>query len=156
MLWLGDEIPIVRYYLNAYVVTQRRVWLPYFDDVDAILFLAPISCFDEHLAEDRRINRLKDSFILWKSIVGSKLLQDATIIREPNPIWILVRALIQRQWRRTVFMNKSDLLEKKLKAGVKVNKYIPRYGDKENKMMVFAKCAFRLCVYITGNSYTPP
>ena len=39
-----------------------------------------------------------------------------------------------------VFLNKCDLLEKKLKSGVRVNKYIPRYGDRENKMSVFAKC----------------
>ncbi len=61
---------------------QRAAWLPYFEDVQAILFLAPISCFDERLAEDRSVNRVKDSFILWKSIVGSKLLAKSIIIRE--------------------------------------------------------------------------
>ena len=30
---------------------QRAAWYPYFDDANAILFLAPISCFDELLAE---------------------------------------------------------------------------------------------------------
>lgn len=64
------------------LLVQRSAWLPFFDDVDAILFLAPISCFDERLAEDRRVNRLKDSVILWKSIVASKLLEKATLICE--------------------------------------------------------------------------
>ena len=40
-------------------------------------------------------------------------------------------------------MNKADLLEKKLKSGVKVNKYIPRYGDRENTIAVFSRCACR-------------
>ena len=42
-----------------------------------------------------------------------------------------------------VFMNKADLLEKKLKSGVKVNKYIPRYGERENTIAVFSRCACR-------------
>jgi hypothetical protein len=33
-------------------------WAPFFDDVNAIIFLAPISCFDQVLAEDPSINRL--------------------------------------------------------------------------------------------------
>ena len=36
---------------------QRAAWLPYFADVHAILFLAPISAFDERLLEDRRVKR---------------------------------------------------------------------------------------------------
>lgn len=59
---------------------QRAAWLPFFDDAHAILFLAPINCFDEQLAEDPRVNRLQDSMILWKSIVSSKLLTGCSIV----------------------------------------------------------------------------
>lgn len=62
------------------VVAQRQAWFPYFDDCDAIIFLAPISCFDEKLAEDRRVNRLEDSYALWKMICSSKLLARTQII----------------------------------------------------------------------------
>ncbi len=62
------------------VVAQRPTWFPYFDDCNAIIFLAPISCFDEKLAEDRRVNRLEDSYSLWKMICSSKLLSHAQII----------------------------------------------------------------------------
>ena len=65
--------------------TQRNAWYPYFDDCDAIIFLAPISCFDEKLAEDRRVNRLEDSFLLWKGIVQSKLLAKCIIVRASLP-----------------------------------------------------------------------
>ncbi|GBE82501.1 hypothetical protein SCP_0408850 [Sparassis crispa] len=37
---------------------SAETWVPFFDDVDAIIFLAPISCFDQVLAEDRSVNRL--------------------------------------------------------------------------------------------------
>jgi guanine nucleotide-binding protein alpha-1 subunit len=60
--------------------TQRAAWFPFFDDCDAIIFLAPISCFDEKLAEDRRVNRLEDSYQLWKMICSNKMLQKAQII----------------------------------------------------------------------------
>lgn len=33
-------------------------WVPFFDDVDAIIFLAPISAFDQVLTEDKTVNRL--------------------------------------------------------------------------------------------------
>ena len=64
---------------------QRSAWYSYFDDAHAILFLAPISCFDELLAEDRRVNRLEDSFLLWKGIVQSKLLAKCLIVRASLP-----------------------------------------------------------------------
>ena len=60
---------------------QRAAWLPFFADIHAILFLAPISAFDERLAEDRRVNRLEDSFILWQSICKSEVLKRVIIIR---------------------------------------------------------------------------
>ncbi|KAH7881885.1 guanine nucleotide binding protein, alpha subunit [Phlebopus sp. FC_14] len=92
--------------------TQRQAWLPYFDQVNAVIFLAPISCFDERLQEDPRVNRLEDSFILWKAICSSKLLSRTTLV---------------------IFLNKVDLLEKKIASGVMVNRYLPSYADRRNE-----------------------
>ncbi|KAG6380721.1 G-alpha-domain-containing protein [Boletus reticuloceps] len=58
---------------------QRHAWAPYFEDVNAIIFLAPISAFDQVLLEDPKVNRLEDSFLLWRSIVSNKLLMDAKL-----------------------------------------------------------------------------
>jgi G-protein alpha subunit len=52
---------------------QRHVWAPFFDDVQALIFLAPISAFDQVLTEDPSVNRMEDSMILWRSIVSSKV-----------------------------------------------------------------------------------
>ncbi|KAH9887394.1 G-alpha-domain-containing protein [Cubamyces lactineus] len=98
--------------------TSRAAWFPYFDDANAILFLAPISCFDELLQEDRRVNRLEDSFLLWKAIIQSKLLAKCIIV---------------------LFLNKYDLLEKKLRSGIQVKKYLPSFGDRENSAPVLAQ-----------------
>ncbi|KAI0823705.1 G-alpha-domain-containing protein [Trametes gibbosa] len=89
----------------------RNAWYPYFDNINAIIFLAPISCFDEHLAEDRRVNRIQDSLLLWKAVCSTKLLAGVQLI---------------------LFLNKCDLLSKKLERGVRVVDYVPTYGSKPN------------------------
>ncbi|EPQ55869.1 G-alpha-domain-containing protein [Gloeophyllum trabeum ATCC 11539] len=98
--------------------TSRAAWVPYFDDVDAVIFLAPISAFDEKLAEDKRVNRLEDSYLLWKAICGCKPLAKTQII---------------------LFLNKIDLLEKKLASGVKVKDYVPSFGDRSNDVATATK-----------------
>jgi len=91
--------------------TMRHAWVPFFDNVRAIIFLAPVSCFDERLSEDSRVNRLEDSFLLWRTVCSSKLLSKATMI---------------------LFLNKCDLLKRKLKSGVQVAKYLPSFGERSN------------------------
>lgn len=99
---------------------QRPAWFPYFDDCDAIIFLAPISCFDERLAEDRKVNRLEDSYMLWRLVCASKLLQNTQMI---------------------LFLNKYDLLDQKLRRGVKVKDHVRSYGDRPNDVETVSKCA---------------
>ena len=53
---------------------QRGSWHPYFMDVKAIIFLAPISVFDEKTEGEGSINRLEDSIKFWTTICKSKLL----------------------------------------------------------------------------------
>ncbi|KAI5119021.1 hypothetical protein M0805_001880 [Coniferiporia weirii] len=98
--------------------TLRHAWASFFDDVNAIIFLAPISCFDEKLAEDRRVNRLEDSFLLWKAVCSSRLLANTQLV---------------------LFLNKCDLLDKKLRAGVQVCEYVPSFGDRSNTLGTVAK-----------------
>ncbi|TFK82996.1 G-protein alpha subunit [Polyporus arcularius HHB13444] len=90
---------------------QRHAWVPYFDDATAIIFLAPISAFDQYLEEDPRTNRIDDSLQLFTTICANKLLGNAALV---------------------LMLNKTDLLRQKLEAGVKVRKYISSYGDRPN------------------------
>ncbi|RXW17378.1 hypothetical protein EST38_g8483 [Candolleomyces aberdarensis] len=98
--------------------TGRNAWIPYFEGIHAIIFLAPLSCFDERLLEDSRVNRLEDSFLLWRTVCTSRLLLRASLI---------------------LFMNKCDLLKRKLKAQVKVKNYLPSYGDRPNDAATVVK-----------------
>ncbi|KAJ2923596.1 hypothetical protein H1R20_g13498, partial [Candolleomyces eurysporus] len=98
--------------------TGRNAWIPYFEGIHAIIFLAPLSCFDERLLEDSRVNRLEDSFLLWRTVCTSRLLLRASLI---------------------LFMNKCDLLKRKLKSQVKVKNYLPSYGDRPNDAATVVK-----------------
>ena len=123
--------------------------------MNAIIFLAPISTFDQVLAEvstlptktvelhsmgrkDPHVNRLEDSLLLWKSIVSNKLLCNVNII---------------------LFLNKCDLLQvcsylqfliavalifyqAKLDAGVRLNQHMVSYGDRPNDYDSISNCGF--------------
>jgi guanine nucleotide-binding protein alpha-1 subunit len=81
--------------------------------------VAPVSVFDQRLEEDHSVNRLEDSIILWSSICASKLLAKTQLI---------------------LFLNKCDLLRRKLKRGVKVNQFLPSFGDRPNEVNSVVKC----------------
>ncbi|KAJ7752197.1 guanine nucleotide binding protein, alpha subunit [Mycena maculata] len=90
---------------------QRATWIPYFEDINAIIFIAPISAFDQVLAEDPRVNRLEDSFLLWQAVVSNRLFARVGMI---------------------LLLNKCDLLQAKLDAGVRFNQHVLSYGDRPN------------------------
>lgn len=115
-------------------------WVPFFDDMDAIIFLAAISCFDQTLAEDATVNRLvrfepqtpklcsdhalfvaaqEDSVHLWKSIVSNPLLQNTKIV---------------------LFLNKCDIFKTKLKAGTRLANYIVSYAERPNDFETASQC----------------
>ncbi|KAG8897998.1 hypothetical protein FRB99_007732 [Tulasnella sp. 403] len=60
--------------------TQRQAWVPYFDSVDSIIFLAPLSPFDTSLPEDRKVNCLEDSLLIWKELCSNKHLAKVPLV----------------------------------------------------------------------------
>ncbi|KAI0703439.1 G-protein alpha subunit [Cytidiella melzeri] len=91
---------------------QRHTWVPYFDDASAIIFMAPVSAFDQYLEEDPRTNRIDDSLQLFTHICSHQLLKHAHLV---------------------LFLNKTDVLQAKIARGVRVSKYITSYGDRPNE-----------------------
>ncbi|KZT04221.1 G-protein alpha subunit [Laetiporus sulphureus 93-53] len=100
---------------------QRHAWVPYFEDATAIIFLAPISAFDQYLEEDPRTNRIDDSLQLFTTICSNKLLQKSALVLMLNKALDGATASLQ-----------TDLLKQKIDAGIKVRKYISSYGDRPN------------------------
>ncbi|KAI0056631.1 G-alpha-domain-containing protein [Artomyces pyxidatus] len=97
---------------------QRPTWVPFFDDVDAIIFLAPISAFDQPLSEDPKVNRLEDSVLLWKTVCSNKLLARVDLV---------------------LFLNKCDILGRKLESGIQLGRYVRSYGDRANDVDTASK-----------------
>jgi len=91
---------------------QRAVWASYFTEATAIVFLASLSAFDQTLDEDNTVNRMLDSIELFKDICANKLLHNVHMV---------------------LFLNKADLLRRKLDSGVQLKRYVTSYGDRPNQ-----------------------
>ncbi|KAL0958423.1 hypothetical protein HGRIS_000565 [Hohenbuehelia grisea] len=115
--YVPTDDDILRARLKTMGVSEHRfemdeaAWVPFFEDVDTIIFLAPISCFDQVLQEDKTVNRLEDSYNLYKAVVSNMLLRHTNIV---------------------LFLNKIDILQAKLANGVLLRKYVVSYGDRPN------------------------
>ncbi|WAQ97673.1 GNA12-like protein [Mya arenaria] len=88
--------------------SQRQKWFQCFEGITAILFLASSSEFDQVLMEDRRTNRLFESCDIFETIINNKIFCNVSII---------------------LFLNKTDLLEEKVKV-VSIRDTFPEFeGD---------------------------
>ncbi|KAJ7770590.1 guanine nucleotide binding protein, alpha subunit [Mycena metata] len=92
--------------------SQRVAWAQFFDDVHVIIFLAPISAFNETLAENPTVNRLADSLKLWRTICSNKLLLSVEFI---------------------LFLNKVDILTRKIKSGIRFAEHVTSFRNKPNE-----------------------
>ncbi|KAJ7289692.1 G-protein alpha subunit-domain-containing protein [Mycena rebaudengoi] len=88
----------------------RSAWIPYFDDVQAILFFAPL-VFWQNADKDSRVNRVQESLELWREIVSAPLLAKTALI---------------------LLFSKKDIVQAQIAAGVLVKNYIPSFGDRPN------------------------
>ncbi|CCD68153.1 Guanine nucleotide-binding protein alpha-10 subunit [Caenorhabditis elegans] len=85
--------------------SERRKWYHFFDEADAVLFVAAISEFDQKLAEDEETNRMHESIRLFWTVFNGKFFKKAAVI---------------------LFLNKIDLFEEKVKH-VKIKDYFPKF-----------------------------
>uniref|UniRef100_A0A8B9H9P4 Guanine nucleotide binding protein (G protein), alpha 13b n=1 Tax=Astyanax mexicanus TaxID=7994 RepID=A0A8B9H9P4_ASTMX len=91
--------------------SERRRWFECFDSVTSILFLVSSSEFDQVLMEDRLTNRLMESLNIFETIVNNRVFSNVSII---------------------LFLNKTDLLEEKVKT-VAIKDYFSDFtGDPHN------------------------
>ena len=70
------------------------------------MFVAAVSEFDQVLEEDGFTNSLEESLQLFETILASDFFTSTPIV---------------------LFLNKKDVLEEKIREGIKVSKYFPEY-----------------------------
>uniref|UniRef100_A0A3Q2CQF9 Guanine nucleotide binding protein (G protein), alpha 13b n=1 Tax=Cyprinodon variegatus TaxID=28743 RepID=A0A3Q2CQF9_CYPVA len=92
--------------------SERRRWFECFDSVTSILFLVSSSEYDQVLMEDRQTNRLRESLNIFETIVNNRVFVNVSII---------------------LFLNKTDLLEEKVKL-VPLKDYFPEYSGPEHSL----------------------
>ncbi|XP_051995972.1 guanine nucleotide-binding protein subunit alpha-13b [Xyrauchen texanus] len=85
--------------------SERRRWFECFESVTSILFLVSSSEYDQVLMEDRQTNRLMESLNIFETIVNNRVFSNVSII---------------------LFLNKTDLLEEKVKT-VAIKDYFQEY-----------------------------
>lgn len=72
---------------------ERKKWFHCFNDVDAVIFVAALSEYDQTLAEARRNNRMVEALELFKSVFAQRAFTDASIM---------------------LFLNKKDVFAEKI------------------------------------------
>eukprot|EP00761_Pharyngomonas_kirbyi_P014571 gb/GECH01014601.1/.p1 GENE.gb/GECH01014601.1/~~gb/GECH01014601.1/.p1 ORF type:complete len:359 (+),score=84.59 gb/GECH01014601.1/:1-1077(+) len=72
---------------------ERRKWIHVFDNVTAIIFVTSLSEYDLMLFEDDKMNRMRESLVLFDEICNSRYFKSTSVI---------------------LFLNKSDLFKKKI------------------------------------------
>jgi len=82
--------------------SERRKWIHCFEDVLLIMFLAAISEYDQVLEEDIKENRLTESLNLFRTILSYH--------------WFINSSI-------TLFLNKKDLLQEKIKHSALENHF---------------------------------
>jgi hypothetical protein len=102
-----------------------------------------VSPFDEKLAEDRRVNRLEDSYLLWKSVCSCKLLSRTQIVL-CELIFGRFPAVYDPDSPSSVHqvLNKCDLLQAKLQRGVRIRDSVPSFGDRKNDLPTATRCKY--------------
>ncbi|KAJ7118663.1 heterotrimeric G-protein alpha subunit, GPA3-like protein [Mycena crocata] len=113
--------------------SERKKWIHCFESVTSIIFCTALSEYDQVLLEARDQNRMKESLVLFDSVINSR--------------WFLRTSII-------LFLNKIDVFKMKLPR-VPLQRYFPEYigGDDINNAARFILWRFmqanraRLSVY---------
>ena len=84
---------------------HRKTWIPYFDDVNCIIFIASLSSYDQTMVEEEGVNRMVDSIVLFQEMVNHKMLSQKPFI---------------------LFLNKKDIFLRKIKTKHIID-YFPNY-----------------------------
>ncbi|XP_013113950.1 guanine nucleotide-binding protein G(f) subunit alpha [Stomoxys calcitrans] len=87
---------------------QRNKWIQVFDGIHAVLFLISCSDFDQSLLEDASQNRLQEALNLFRSVWQNRFLAAAGFI---------------------VFLNKQDIMERKIASGKHIVDYFPEFEE---------------------------
>ena len=91
--------------------SERKKWLHCFDDVNAVLFIAAMSDYDQTLREDGQTNRMNESLRLFGTVSNSKWFENSSMM---------------------LFLNKKDVFDQKIQYSP-LTTCFPEYHNKEEQ-----------------------
>jgi len=90
------------------------------------------------------VNRIQDSLNLWKGIVAL-VIQSRAILINIFDIAVSTSTLL-KEADFILFLNKCDLLKRKLEAGVRITDYISRFQGDDQTVEGVTQC--KLCCWV--------
>ena len=113
--------------------SERKKWLHCFESVNAVLFLVAMSEYDQALAEDANVNRMKESLKLFASVCNVK--------------WFLKACML-------LFLNKRDVFDEKIQYSPLTNAFEEYSGSKEkDEAAAFVSQQFALQNHVDREIY---
>jgi len=108
----------------------RHIWDRYFDDAEAIIFIVAVNTYNERVPESPTMNKMEDALELFFNIVSNPLLTKISIV---------------------LFLNKVDLLRRKIKSGLYPvkNHFLDYAGSSDNYNDVLKYFNSRFKAYVT-------
>ncbi|KAK7030201.1 guanine nucleotide binding protein, alpha subunit [Favolaschia claudopus] len=98
---------------GAFTTSERAQWAQFVDDVTCLIFLIPISAFDEiYYENDILMHPLEQSFKQWRAICSNRLLASVSL---------------------TVCLTKIDILRQKVQSGKQFSRFVTSYLDMPNE-----------------------
>ncbi len=95
--------------------TYRGQWAIFFDDANAMIFVASLAGYDQYMEEDPTTNRMKDCLKLFSETINHPLLEKVPVI---------------------LLLNKTDLAEEKIKKS-SLRKHFSELSCKWNLLSSF-------------------
>lgn len=144
---------------------KLAAWVPYFDHMDAIIFLAPIRCaFGVKLDYFNSQSWWSTPKCLRSNIGRGPESEPPGLSSNPVPLGYKYWPVSQQQdsiqlWKEIVpngllkntniilFLNKIDIFRTKLESGVRFSDYVTSYGDRPNNFESISTCEFFPLLY---------
>ena len=92
-------------------INVHEKWMHRFEDVEAVIFVASLSCFDELVVADQEMNAMVHQLDLFHNVLNNRFFRNKTIF---------------------LFLNKTDLFEWKLREGKSITE-CPAFADYDGK-----------------------
>jgi len=124
--------------------SERRKWIDCFEGVDAVVFVAALSEYDQILAESKRVNRMMEALDLFESVAKNRAFQDTSIMLFLNKKDIFMEKVEYSDISAVSYFSDYDGAPKSFDEGVLyfIQKFQDRLvNDELNEAFIHVTCA---------------